>query len=370
MLADEEILQRKDLDRLIDERIRAATRLAYDHNEFIHRLFESAAINPHTDISGKADLLKAYKKGVRTFGNDISKCYADYCNQMPILEIWTSGSSNEPKKVLLSPDSVERFRNSQRRIWGSVGVTDGQRILGFSAPPPYGTSFSIREGLRELNVRTLIHSLPTIPPNISRAEKKRIADSYIRMIYEFNPDHVRGGVWPVFKFAQFLQEYGFDSKKLAVKTVAFGGEPTTIEKRKMIGELWNAEPFDHYSSTEAAVMGYECKAHLGLHLNETSVFLVATSDGEQVSDDEEGTDLVTDLYAINKMPATFFINYSHGDHIKPLSGACSCGRTFRLMSHPLRDTEKKLLSGFGLDTKYTQSFRNRVIRKIRKVLSV
>ena len=91
MLSKQEMLPRRDLDDLMDKKIRAITRLAYDHNPFVHGLFKASGMNPQSDNSGRADHTKAYKKRVRTAGAYIEKCYADYASQVQLIEIWTSG---------------------------------------------------------------------------------------------------------------------------------------------------------------------------------------------------------------------------------------------------------------------------------------
>ncbi len=347
----EESLSRTDLDNLLDHKIRAITRLAYDHNPFLHSLFQKAGINPHSDIYGRADLLKAYEKGVRTSAADVQECYADYADQIPTLEVWSSGSTSKPKRVLVSSDGIERAKRGQERLLVAAGVSNGQRILGFPAPPPYATSyaFQCQASLKNLKIRTLVFRLPTITLKIGREEKERIARSYIEMIGEFNPDHVRGGVFALYKFAQFLTSNGFDTSRLSIKSAIFSGDPTTEEERKDIGRLWNAEPFDLYGTTEAGILSYECHAHSGLHVNEGDLFLSAVDpkSGEEVGQNTEGIDLSTCLFEDNELPGTFLINYSHGDHIRMLQDTCPCGNNFKLSSRPRRDFEKRLISGFG-----------------------
>ena len=364
---------RNDLERIRDEKVRAISRLAYDHNSFLHHLFESAGMNPHSDISGRADLLKAYKKGVRTNGADVEKLYADYAPRLPTIEIWSSGSSARSKRILVSRDALIRSSRGQERRDRASGIKDGERVLRFNADAPYSTSISSVPVLfhGSPRVRTLAFHLPTMPKNISKAEKGRIAESYIGMIYDFNPDHLRGGVFAVYNFARFLQSYGFDTSRLSVKSVHLGGDPTTEEERRAIGELWGAEPYDSYSSTEVNLIAYECHSHSGMHINENELFLASVDPetGEEVGKKEEGRDLCTCLYETGETPATFFLNYSHGDRISTLDESCPCGDSYCLISHPTRDTRKKLISGFGFDIKDRPSIVKRAVRKIGRSLS-
>jgi phenylacetate-coenzyme A ligase PaaK-like adenylate-forming protein len=373
VLLEEHISSRSDLDRSTDKKIRAITRLAYDHNPFLHHLFETSGMNPHSDISGKSDLLRAYKRGVRTTGADVEKLYADYAPQLPTIEIWSSGSSARSKKILVSRDALIRSSRGQERRDRASGIQDGQKVLRFSAEAPYATSISSVPALYRGSpkVRTLAFHLPAVYKNIAKTEKARLAQSYIDMIYEFNPDHLRGGVFAVYKFARFLMSYGLDTGRLSVKAVHLGGDPTTEEERRAIGKLWNAEPYDSYSSTEVNLIAYECHSHSGMHLNENELFVTSVDpgSGEEVGENEIGRDLCTSLYEDGEMPATFFLNYSHGDTITTLGDSCTCGDISRVIAHPTRDTRKKLISGFGFDIKEEPSVVRRAVRKIGRSLS-
>lgn len=372
LLAKEETLSRNDLNELMDKKIRTITRLAYDHNQFLHGLFQAAGMNPHNDISGRSDLIRAYKKGVRTSGSDIEKCYADYASQVPVIEVWSSGSSGEPKKVWLSRDDMEQQTCAGEKSFIAAGVFQGHRVLRFSAPPPHATSYESYGHLffKNLAVRTLVFRLPTMPKRISQEEKERIALSYVNMIYGFNPHHVRGGNFALFDFANYLMVYGLRKERLDVKSAIFAGEPTTEEDRKAIGKLWNAEPFDVYASSELGTMSYECHSHSGMHIDESDLFLTSVDPevGEEVNKNEQGKDLCTTLYQDSKLPGTFFINYSHGDDIAILNDGCSCGNRFKLSTHPTRKTKKKLISGFGFDVREKQSILKRASRKIQRNL--
>jgi len=373
VLSQEHIRSRVDLDRMTDKKITAISRLAYDHNPFLHHLFESAGMNPHSEISGRSDLLKAYKRGVRTTGTDVEKLYADYAHQLPTIELWSSGSSSNPKKILVSRDALIRSSRGQERRDRASGIQDGERVLRFNADAPYSTSVSSVPVLYHGSpkVRTLAFHLPSMPRNIAKAEKARLAQSYIDMIYDFNPDHLRGGVYAVYRFARFLIGYGLDTGRLSVKSVHLGGDPTTAEERAAIGKLWNAEPYDSYSSTEVNLIAYECHSHSGMHINENELFLASVDpeSGEEVGMKENGRDLCTSLYEEGEMPATFFLNYSHGDSISIQDNSCTCGDLSRLISHPTRDTRKKIISGFGSDIREKPSIVRRAARKIGRSLS-
>lgn len=363
---------RADLDALIDKGIRAMSRLAYDHNPFLHGLFESAGINPHRDISGRTDLLKAYRKGVRTTGEDIPKLYADYAPRQSVFEIWSSGSSGVPKRVLLSSGAMERARRGKGRIFAAAGVTDGERVLAFPAPPPYSSSvyFTLMASLEFPKIRLLQFRLPQLPKDISSSEKERLARTYVSMIHDFAPQNVYGGVWALKDFARFLTDYGLKKEVLSVNNAFYGGDAVTDAERREIGELWGAEPFARYASTEGGTIAYECRSHTGLHVNEPDIFLTSVDPrtSEEVGEGEPGKDLCTCLYEDGKTPATFFINYSHSDNVTLLKGGCACGRSSKLMGHPTRDFRKKPISGFGFDVKEHRSVFSRGVRRVRRTI--
>jgi phenylacetate-CoA ligase len=360
---------RSDLDRLVDRKVREITRLAYDNNPFLHGLFESAGMNPHSDISGRSDLMRAYKKGVKTTGLDAEKCYAGYASQQQVIEIWSSGTSGKSKRILLSPDSLRRLERVTRPMFLAQGFKDGDRLLRFQAPPPYMTSaLSFLAVLQENpKLRTLMFRVPNMPKGITNEEKERLARSYIDMIYEFNPDHIHGGVFAVLNLARFLTYYGLDKEKLSVKSVTFSSDPTTQEERKRIGELWNSEPYDQYASAETGIVSYECTAHSGMHVNERELYLTSVDPGsaEEVGVGEQGEDLCTCLYEEGELPATFFINYSHGDKLSMLGDTCPCGNVLRLSSHPTRELRKKPISGFGFDIREREPILRRAVRRMR-----
>ena len=370
MLAEGQQLLRPELDSLVDKRISAVARLAYDHNQFLHELFEAAGINPHTDIHGRSDLLKAYKRGVRTSGADVGKLYADYAPSQGLMEIWSSGSTGVPKRVLLSKDGLERFSRGIARSMASAGVTDGQKVLMFAAPHPYPTSIAgfLMSRLENPKLRVMAFRSPWIPKGASAQDRDKIAQSYIDLVYDYRPDMVGGGTFVVKEFARFMTKHGFDKGRAAVKSLMYGGDPTTLEDRRAIRDWWGADPFDMYASAEASVIAFECRSHTGLHPNERDVFITSVDPltGDEVEPDSTGKDLCTNIFEDGESPATFFINYSHNDNVTMLSDACQCGSELKLMQHPSRDAKK--VSLFDFDRKEETTTLGRALGKIRSTL--
>jgi len=155
----------------------------------------------------------------------------------------------------------------------------------------------------------------------------------------------------IFTLAKEIEEIGVNPSSFGIKSIIIGGESSTKEKKREMEEDWNAEVFDDLGTTECSLFAYECHRHDGMHVAETRVlFSVAKPENEEiVGENEEGSDLITNLYEVGEMPGMFLINYSHGDLTKILSTErCECGRNFLRIDYPKRDDEIINIGGVKL----------------------
>jgi phenylacetate-coenzyme A ligase PaaK-like adenylate-forming protein len=98
-------------------------------------------------------------------------------------------------------------------------------------------------------------------------------------------------------------------------------------------------------------MAVSCDKNCGMHIIENRSFItfVDPETKEEVSEGENGIDLVTTLYDIEERPGTILLNYSHGDVSEVLSfDECECGRTFKRIEHPSRQDEMVSVRGVKL----------------------
>ena len=101
----------------------------------------------------------------------LSKCYADYVEKIPSVEVWSSGSSGRVKKVLRSSDEITRIVAAQLRVYQACGMQAGHRILSLPGIPPYGSNQSTPDGLKNINVRSLHFSIPAFLQYLPIKEK-------------------------------------------------------------------------------------------------------------------------------------------------------------------------------------------------------
>jgi len=347
-------LSRKELDKLIDERVRYTTRTAYDHNQFLHDLFKNAGMNPHLDIKGREDLLKAYKKGVRMEGTNIPKNYADDASLFYTDELWTAGSSGRPKIVLRSLDDYDLISSQFDYVAKTINLGKGDRFLHLSAPYPFATSRMIPKVLEHYPLAVLHLSIPPITPQMSEKEISFRAQTIINTFKRFGPKHIGGGTQSAEKIPMFLRQYGFDPSALPIRSVIFGGESLTKEREDEISKLWgDVTTIDFYASTEGGIMAFECPSiRYNLHITEPYTLIDAVDEeGEILGPKEEGFDLVTLLYSNGTSPGSFIINYSHGDKIKILTNGseqCTCGHSLPSIAKPKREGDHIRIATFGL----------------------
>ena len=106
------------------------------------------------------------------------------------------------------------------------------------------------------------------------------------------------------------------------------GEMLSSATRARVNKVLGCEVYDRYGLDEVGVVGVECAAHNGFHINSESVIVEVTDEaGVPRPAGTWGKVIVTDLLNYN-MP---FIRYDTGDHGVLSTEPCTCGlRTPRI----------------------------------------
>jgi len=362
------MLNLEDIEKEQDERIRYLLQLAYNHNQYLHQLLDTAGVKPENVKPGdsKKVLQEAYQKGLRTYSEDLvqGKLYPDYVYNIFTAQIWTSGTTGRPKVVLYSKDDLNRNNRQVLTIYNILKIESGKDgIVGFVAPFPFATAFMIPASFHELNVPSVTFMPPPITPQMSPDEIKfRLRAIYEAMRRIGESQVIIGGTYGIEKLGILFNKYGFDTNLLNIKALAFGAEPTTLERRERISKSWQKSKsnitYDLYASSEGSTMAFECSAHGGLHVDQPEVYIFAGDREQPLTEGVQGYDVVTLLPEVGAKPGTFFINYSHGDMLGVSPSGCECGLPYYKISYPRREVEQIRIAGCGLDVRDLERMLN------------
>jgi phenylacetate-CoA ligase len=147
----------------------------------------------------------------------------------------------------------------------------------------------------------------------------------IKSLNKFSPQSIYGMPGYFFRLAQKMSETNI--KIPSIKQIYTSSEYLQNPVRQYIQEIFNAEVFDIYGSTEFKEVAWECEKHEGYHINEDSVIVEVLNNGIPAEPGVIGNIVLTDLRN-TVMP---LIRYQMHDKGVLLNKKCSCGRTFSLM---------------------------------------
>jgi phenylacetate-CoA ligase len=343
----QETLPRKELEDLIERRISATVKLAYEHVRYWKDKFDSLGLHPK-DIRNKGDLLKAYKAGVDLPSGDLIRQYdeltPDYLSGRFAEELWTSGSGGIPKSILYTESDINRSNEQLYFAYDAFGLRPGDKMLSLLAPQPFSSGVLNREGVKYYGLAYL----QATPVPIQFLSKT---------IERFRPSSIFGLPTRIYGLPIEFKSMNVDVRSFNIRKILLGGESVTSERKKKISVEWNADVFDLWASTEGSGMAYECIDHSGMHFVEPRLFLtfVNPETRDEVAGDEYGFDLITTLYEENERPGRILINYSHGDMSKFISGTCNCGRIFKKITPPFREDDVVSLRGAKLYVRDVES---------------
>lgn len=310
-------LDRKQLQDLQDEKLRALITHAYKNVPYYRSVFDEYGITekaiqtvkdlPRIPILTKDIIRKNFQK-LTSF---------DLKRSQPLLNS-TSGSTGEPLKYFIDMNVASVNWAGTFRGWQWAGYRLGDKratLAGSSLIPSKQTIINLLRCLGERNRQFSVVHMNT-----------GILHNYAMAIAKYNPKFLRGYPSALYLFAKYLDQEHIDTiKPKAVFTTA---EILLPQHRETIIKQFGCDVFDHYSCFDGGPQAMECAEHVGYHMSiEKVVMEFVNSDSSPVSPGHSGEILCTDLHNYT-MP---FIRYAVGDKGIPCENQCPCGRNLPLM---------------------------------------
>jgi phenylacetate-coenzyme A ligase PaaK-like adenylate-forming protein len=116
--------------------------------------------------------------------------------------------------------------------------------------------------------------------------------------------------------------------RIRLRSVATSAEVLPEETRRRVHQAWGLRVFDTYGATEYAPIAAEC-AYGRKHLFEDNAIIEIVDDrGRRVPAGVRGDRLLLTIFGRRTQP---LIRYEISDMVRPLAGACECGRPFSLI---------------------------------------
>lgn len=291
--------------------LRAVVSHAYEKVPYYHRKFRAAGVKPN-DVKGFDDLRKIpVTTKFEVQDCDVKDVVASGFDVKRLVRRTTSGSTGIP----LATFADRRFLDFEEAVWMRAWFEDGLRVrdkMAVIADPrtfPKGKTFFRTWWLAKRCRISIFDSV----------------ERQLELLSEFKPDVVKGYASSLYLLAEEADDLKTNVKP---RLVFSGAELLDEHSRKKISTAFGAEVFDFYACSELGLLGWECKAHRGFHVNADSVLIeFLDEDGETVAPGEGGRIVGTSLFNY-AMP---FIRYDLGDVAIPLDEECSCGVTLPLM---------------------------------------
>ena len=227
----------------------------------------------------------------------------------PDLAIESSGTSGRVTRVYLSRRELEYSGRQGNLLLTLNGVGRNDRLL---------STLDLAWGLGSLLVERGIRYTDVFAMVVGRVDPR---EAYERLTtYGFNV-LVSDPFW-LGRLTEIARDRG---RPVPMKLRVGGGEGVTPRLRAELERFWDAPLCMTYASTEAAtVLGFECPARDGYHVNEFDFVIEIDR-----PDDAGYGEIVFTTINRTVMP---LLRYRTGDIARWLPGRCACGLSFRRLS--------------------------------------
>ncbi|MBO4513833.1 MAG: phenylacetate--CoA ligase [Victivallales bacterium] len=322
-------VDRRALERIQLERMRATLERVYANVPFYKQAFDEKGVKPsdlHTlkDLSKfpftmKKDLREHYPFGLLAVDQkDIVRIHA------------SSGTTGKPTVVCYTRNDINSWAETVVRALQMCGLTDNDLIQ-------VGYGYGLFTGGLGLHYGAERLGCSVIPASGGATEKQ------IMLIRDFNVNAIC--CTPSF-FVHMIEEaekLGVDLKQTKLRVGIFGAEPWTEEMRDMIEKKSGIHAHDIFGLSEIMGPGVscDCECHNGLHVFEDHYYpeIIDPDTGEVKEPGEEGELVFTNLTK-EGMP---LIRYRTRDISCLHYETCECGRTLVRMEKVRRRSDDMLI---------------------------
>ncbi len=333
-------LSRRDLEILQLKLLRKLVRHAYNNVPFYRRLFDKAGVTPD-DIRDISDLKKVplvSREYVIRHREDFIALNRD---SFKAFQFSTGGSTGEPLRYPLDRRAYSLGWAAIYRglSWGGYNI--GDPVLVIAGASLVSEDKPLLAKLRYKLEREYV--LPGTDLTISNMEQA------YRLLIRKKIRFIRGYPSAISAFAEYLLNHGLTVE--SIRSIFTTAETLLPHYKKVIMKAFpQAEIYDGWGAFDGGGNAMECSEHTGLHFSmELAVLEIIDDNGDEVSENEEGTVVLTSLHNYS-FP---FIRYVVGD--KAIKGdECPCGRGLPIIKRILgRTTElirlpQKVISGPAL----------------------
>ncbi len=325
-----EMMDRDDLDALVEERIKYTIEYAYKYSPFYRKWFKENQINT-SDIKSHEDLRELpiitsktlRKKQPPETENFEFKCM-DWKDIYTIHE--TSGTSGVPKSFFLTWDDWNRYAEKYARSFVSQCFGRGDRVVVCA-------SYGMNVGANTMTLAAQKIGMAIIPEGKCTFP--------VRIIKNYLPTGIVGSIFKLLRLARRMEAEGILPQESSIKHLIVGGESFAEESRSYLEEIWDVPVYNIYGSTEGTMCG-ECYVKAGLHVPEDLVHLDMYNPQlkDFVGDGECGRIVLTTLLPPGEKTGTLLLNYDTEDTTVVVSREkCKCGRTHMRILNPQREAE-------------------------------
>ncbi len=291
-------------------KLRTIVKHAYENVPFYHRKFSEAKIKPE-DIKSVDDLSKIPPvTRIEVQSSPISDFIARGVRVEDCTLAGTSGSTGKPLTFYFNKSAADfRFALLSRTYW-----EDGVRPWHKMAKITYPTALRRGKG-------------SSTYPGVARRKSISVFDDVhvqLAILQDYQPDFINSYPSSMVILAHACKEKGISLRPRLILT---GSEFLYSDDAKFIRSTFECDSIDDYGCQEIGPLAWECRQHMGYHLNIDGVVVEFLDQGEPVTPGEQGETVCTSLvnYA---MP---FIRYVLGDSGTHIQDECSCGRPLPLM---------------------------------------
>jgi len=253
--------------------------------------------------------------------SDLAKSNNDFLAVPPsqISEIvLTSGTTGEPTRIIYSENDMIRLAYNEEQALSRVGITNKDTVLlTCTMERCFIAGMAYYLGIRALGATAVRNGLNSLA-------------SHTKILHKVLPTVIVGVPSFLRKLGEFIEKQGINPSATSVSKLVCIGEPIRNEALSLnalgtaLHEIWGADVYSTYASSETVTTFCECSSLSGGHLHPALGFVEIVDTKGKVLPAGEIGEVVMTPFLIEGMP---LLRFKTGDVSFLLDERCACGRT-------------------------------------------